>query len=196
MENYKKFFKIFFDALSTVLMFVSIAVLLFSIYTAYSFRDNPDESYLFGYKPVLVLTGSMEPTLRTNGVAIVKKTSFKDVKENDILMYKIDGKMITHRVIEKTNKFISTKGDNNRDKDAYKIGPENTRAVVVARLNFFSKPISEIFPDGIKSDVSKKGLIKWIGYPIFVIIVINGTGKIIRIVNKKEEGDEESEEKK
>lgn len=194
MGNSKRFFKIFFDTLSTALMFISIGVLIFSIYTAYSFRDNPDESYLFGYKPVLVLTGSMEPTLRTNGVAIVKKTSFKDIKEKDILMYKIDGKMITHRVIEKTNKFIVTKGDNNKDRDAYKIGPENTRAVVVARLNFFSKPISEIFPDGIKGDVNKKGLIKWIGYPIFVIIVINGTCKIIRIINKKEEGGSEGEE--
>lgn len=193
MEKFKKFLKVFSDTLSTALMILSIIILIISIYTAIGFRDNPDESYLFGYKPVLVLTGSMEPTLKTNSVAIVKRSSYNDVKVNDILMYKIDGKMITHRIIKKDNKGIITKGDNNNVEDAYTIKKENVRAVVIAKLNFLARPISEIFPDGVKGEMNKFGFIKWIMYPIFVILVINLTFKAIRNISKKEKEEKKIE---
>lgn len=181
--------KVYFvlDIISTVIMFVSFAIFAFSMYTSYSFRDNPEEAYLFGYKPVVVLSGSMEPYLKTNGICIVKKTNYEDVKKDDVLMYSIDDKTITHRVIDITDNGIITKGDNNNERDAYLVQKKNVRAVVVGRMNFFSKPISEIIPNGIKKDVNKKALVKWIGYPIFVILVISTTKKIVVKISKEGE---------
>ena len=114
----KTFISAFFNALSTAIMFLSVALLAFAIYTSYQYKDNPKDAYLFGYKPVLVLTGSMEPTLKVNGLAIVQKTNYNNVEINDIIMYELDDKLITHRVIEKTDDGIVTKGDNNNAPDS------------------------------------------------------------------------------
>lgn len=168
----KTLIKNFFDTLSTIIMFLSIFILLFSIYTAYNYKNNLEEAYLFGYKPVLVLTGSMEPTLKTNSVAVVKKIDYNEVKKNDILMYKIEDKIITHRVIEKNKNGIITKGDNNQSKDAYLIKKENVKGIVVYKLNFLSVPISEIIPDGIKGEVNKFAIVKWVVFPIFAICML------------------------
>lgn len=191
MIDRKTFFKNFFDVLSTIIMFLSIFVLLFSIYTAYNYKNNPEEAYLFGYKPVLVLTGSMEPTLKTNSVAIVKKINYNEVKKDDILMYKIEDKVITHRVIEKNKNEIITKGDNNQSKDAYLIKKENVKGIVVYKLNFLSVPISEIIPDGIKGEINKFAIVKWIVFPIFAIsmlcIIKNAIIKLIKEGKKEKD---------
>ncbi len=191
--NYKSFFKHLGNAITNILVVISLAVLALSLFTAYQFRENPEEAYLFGYKPVLVLTGSMEPTMKVNGVAIVKKATFDEVKEDDILMYQIGDKMITHRIIEKTDKGIVTKGDNNNSEDAYVLTDENVKAKVVAIWNWTHVPLDDIFPEGFGNEVNKRGIIKWVGFPIFVIIVLKLLSFVIKKVNKMDFGEDKKE---
>jgi len=68
-----------------------------------------------GYTVFQVVTGSMEPTIKTSDIIIVKLT--KDVNENDIITFKADNNFITHRIIEKKNDQIITKGDANNTED-------------------------------------------------------------------------------
>ena len=74
---------------------------------------------IFGYSFFEVKTGSMSGTMEIGDIILVKLT--KDVKENDIVTYEQDNILITHRIIEKQEENIITKGDaNNKEDDPIK----------------------------------------------------------------------------
>jgi signal peptidase len=53
----------------------------------------------FGARPLTVLSGSMEPTLATGDVVVVKRVGPGDVRVGDVVTYRApDGDLITHRV--------------------------------------------------------------------------------------------------
>ena len=131
----------------------------------------------------------MEPTLKVNGVAIVEKATYDEVEVGDIIMYQVGDKMITHRIIEKTEDGITTKGDNNNTQDAYLLTEENVKAKVVSIWNWTSIPLNDIFPDGMNGDMNTRGLVKWIGFPIFVIIVLKVFFFIVKKINKMDDED-------
>lgn len=74
---------------------------------------------IFGYKNFIVLSGSMEPVFNIGDLVFVKKDN--DIKEKDIIAFRIDNGIITHRVIEIINKdgekLYKTKGDANNKED-------------------------------------------------------------------------------
>ncbi len=76
--------------------------------------------YMYGIVPYVVLSGSMEPTIDTGSVCFInKRVSINDIKENDIIAFKLnDGTLVTHRVNKITDEGIITKGDNNEDVDS------------------------------------------------------------------------------
>ena len=70
----------------------------------------------FGFTFFEVATGSMKDTIRRGGGVLVEIT--KDVKENDIIVYKEEENFITHRLVEiNENGELITKGDANNAKD-------------------------------------------------------------------------------
>lgn len=66
---------------------------------------------------------SMIPLLQSNDMIYFKIINFNLLKINDIIVIQLKNKLITHRVIYKTNKFLITKGDNNLESDG-KIYPK------------------------------------------------------------------------
>ena len=75
--------------------------------------------YLFGITPYVVLSGSMEPTIKTGSLCFINKhTKFNNIKEKDIIGF-TTGKntLVTHRVVSKSLNGLTTKGDNNKDVD-------------------------------------------------------------------------------
>lgn len=70
---------------------------------------------LFGYSFFEVKTGSMSGTMEIGDIIIVKLT--KDVQLNDIVTYEKEQVLITHRIIEKQENNIVTKGDANNSED-------------------------------------------------------------------------------
>lgn len=72
---------------------------------------------------------SMLPVIFPNDKIYIKRTSFKSIKINDIVIFKKEKKLITHRVIYKNNKFVITKGDNNYQADG-KIYKRNILGIV------------------------------------------------------------------
>ena len=73
-------------------------------------------------------TGSMAPTIEIGDIVFVKIGN-DDVKEQDIVTYKKDGKFITHRIIKIDGENIITKGDNNNTADK-----EITKDVIVGKV--------------------------------------------------------------
>ncbi len=60
---------------------------------------------------------SMLPILKENDIVYYKKITFQKIKVNDILTFRHDGQIISHRVIYKTNNYLIAKGDTNTTSD-------------------------------------------------------------------------------
>ena len=75
--------------------------------------------YLFGITPYVVLSGSMEPTIKTGSLCFINKNvKFNDIKEKDIIGFEAgESTLVTHRVVSKSLNGLTTKGDNNKDID-------------------------------------------------------------------------------
>lgn len=75
--------------------------------------------YLFKIEPFVVLSGSMGPKIETGSLCLINKNyKYESIKEKDIVSYKLnDGTMVIHRVIEKNNDKLVTKGDANESPD-------------------------------------------------------------------------------
>ena len=81
---------------------------------------------LFGYKPLVVLSGSMEPTIKTGSLCFINKhAKYEKIKEKDIIAFKMEGTLVTHRVYSVTDEGFETKGDNNDDKDGSLVTKDN-----------------------------------------------------------------------
>ena len=106
-------------------------------------KTNPDEiPTILGYKPFIVLSGSMETELYKGDLAIVKNVDVNDLKVNDIIAFKdTDNYIVTHRIVEiiKDNgvtKFV-TKGDNNNIKDSGYVEEDNIEGIYINKISGF-----------------------------------------------------------
>ena len=90
---------------------------------------------ILGIKPMVVLSGSMEPAIKTGSLCFVNKSKdYESINEGDIITYKLLGEKITHRVVEKRDEGCLTKGDANDVKD---LG-------IVNKSNYYGKMIFSI----------------------------------------------------
>ena len=99
------------------------------------------------FKVVMVVTGSMEPSIMTNSLSILDKCSIDDIKTNDIVMYRSrHGYSVTHRVVKIARDGdkveLYTKGDNNRHIDRHPVTEDNLIGKVVKTHNGIAKYIS------------------------------------------------------
>lgn len=119
--NWKKTLKIVNHFISTIL----IVILLCSFYVMISSKVTGGQPSIFGNKLMLVLSGSMEPTIDTGSVVGVKEV--KDttkLKKGDIVTFYSPIKkntIVTHRILDVKGQgdftqYI-TKGDNNKTDD-------------------------------------------------------------------------------
>jgi signal peptidase I len=98
---------------------------------------------VLGAPLVIVIGGSMEPTIPLGSVAIMRAIEAKDVREGDIIKY-IDpryARIVTHRVIgiDQRGHFI-TRGDANPAPDLRTVAPQHVQAKYlfsVPRVGYF-----------------------------------------------------------
>lgn len=97
--------------------------------------------YPFGIRTAIVLTGSMEPSLKINDFVIMRKT--KSIKVNDIISYKLNNSEILHRVIKINNGLVVTKGDANNKEDN-PININQVTGVYVGKIKYLGSIITFI----------------------------------------------------
>lgn len=89
----------------------------------------------FGYTNYVVLSNSMEPTIHRGNIVLVKTCDSEMVQVNDVItFYDRNGNVTMHRVVEKQEKLLKTKGDANNVADAYLIDEEHLIGIVKFRL--------------------------------------------------------------
>ena len=137
------FFALLFQLILVVVIFyVSFNEYLWKEKRIYSYKTNKTNSviYLFGvvlivsfglfvagvfkYRPVAILTYSMEPIFTRGDAVIVEKLNKEEknkLKKGDIIQYQVDKTVVVHRIIKvkkEDNKTVYIlKGDNNNAKD-------------------------------------------------------------------------------
>ena len=112
---FKKSYKII-DLIINILIFFVILIILFSLYSFFSLKIL-QKKYVnfFGYSYFQVATGSMRDYICEGDVVIVKINS--DYNEGDVITYMSGNDFVTHRVVEKSDDYVITKGDNNNTND-------------------------------------------------------------------------------
>ena len=73
---------------------------------------------IFGYKPLIVLTGSMEPTYKTGSIIYYHKVPESELREGDVITFDLDSSTpLTHRIKSIKEGKYQTKGDANDSAD-------------------------------------------------------------------------------
>lgn len=152
--------------LSTIFLIFAIAAIVYVSYLVINSKKNGQEVYVFGYKPYMILTGSMEPKIKQYGLVIVEKNDFNDIKVGDIISFNMPGidKHVCHRVVSIDNGVITTKGDNNHKPDLGSVTEANFIGKVVWHNNFTAYYYDEL--------ISPYGVWKVVVLPIAVIGLI------------------------
>ncbi|MBQ4030895.1 MAG: signal peptidase I [Bacilli bacterium] len=108
--------KILINILLDILIFVLVIGIAFALYGFIQTKVlKKTYSNYFGYTYFQILTGSMEDTINIDDMVIVKITD--KIEKDDIVSYKSNNSVITHRVIEVLDDGYITKGDNNNADD-------------------------------------------------------------------------------
>lgn len=127
-------FKIFFLIIVVPLFLMSIVVM----YKANKYPNKvPD---ILGYKPMIVLSGSMETSIYTGDLVFVKEIDPNELKTNDIIAFRNETDTVTtHRIIEIVNengqKKFRTKGDNNNAEDSDLVETSDIEGIYVFKIS-------------------------------------------------------------
>ena len=128
-NKFKNIFNKIFGYILNILLIIISIIILIGFYYIYQIKiEKKDYANMFGYTFFEVATGSMYPTIEIGDVVIVEIT--KDIKQNDIIVYKDEKNFITHRIIQKDKDKLVTKGDANNSQDS-PIGIETVLGKVI-----------------------------------------------------------------
>lgn len=138
---------------------------------------------LFGIVPFVVLSGSMEPAVRTGAIAYIN-TNDKICGEGDIITFRLgDGNLVTHRIIRNEGGSLVTKGDANESVDAAAVKAEQ-----VVGTYMFQVPQAGY----LLHKMGKKQMLA----VIFWVLFLNGASALISsVAGKQPDPEDEGPEK-
>ena len=119
-----------------VICILLIPILIFNCILIVKGIVNEDEvPGVLGYTPLIVLTDSMYPDIKSGDIIICKDIDPTDIKEEDVISFfdpadKNHTAVVTHKVIEVItdedgNRYFRTKGTNNNAEDKMLVPAEN-----------------------------------------------------------------------
>lgn len=167
-----------FNIFSTVLLVLAFLVLLATVVFIFA---GTSEQFLFGYKPFIVSTGSMEPEYSTYGIVIIRDDNFDSIQIGDVVAFnpeELGGAGAMHRVIENTPQGYITKGDNNNFADGGYLTEKNYVGKEVWHTNVFAGYIERL--------VQPNGVLKFFVIPLAGIILLIVAIKLIVSLLKKQ----------
>ena len=152
---------------SIIILIILLPILFINGVILVNSYIHPDEvPSFFGWKPFIVLSGSMETEIYPGDIAVTKEEG--NFQKGDIIAFKENNIVITHRIVEVINedgniKYI-TKGDNNNAEDRGFVLPEQVEGVFkfrIPRLGNFAIFIQ-----------TPTGIIACLSIPLLALIII------------------------
>lgn len=119
---------------------ILIPALFINLYIIYQAKTNKDEvPSILGYKPFIVLSGSMETEIHRGDLIIVKEIEPSELVLEDVIAFRDNEETITtHRIIEIVERdgitYFITKGDNNTSQDQNLVEFEDVEGIYVGRI--------------------------------------------------------------
>lgn len=183
-----------FVYLGVIVAIVTIIILSTSIINTDGSSDVKN-----GHRLVLVVSGSMEPTISVNSLSKMEVCQFEDINIGDIIMYKIPGNIdIAHRVIDKfstdTEDYIITKGDNNKYQDNIFVTPDMVKGRIIEIYNWTAPFVSLIMAEPGMVDPIALGKVIIIAILVLGLLVLGiGTlGNYTKVVLKSRDTSDKS----
>ena len=141
-------------------------IILFIINLILSFEEN---THILGIYMFNIVSESMEPTFYKDDLVVVKKCNLGELQKGDIITFKQDDRIISHRIVSITKdkgeiKF-STKGDNNDVQDKEPVELQN----VYGKVLFSIKKIGKI----VHYIQNARGLINIVMFIVITYILIS-----------------------
>ena len=118
-----------------VLCILFIPIIIINLILIIGSYTSPEEiPGVLGFRPVIVLSGSMEPAIQTGDMILLHKADSSQLKEGDVICYLVSGKAITHRIVEITTgedgqtRYI-TQGDDNNTADQQAVTADQIQGI-------------------------------------------------------------------
>ena len=126
MQNKKLTYKINltpFELFNTViLLFIAVAVFFGVLWmggTLIGSGGMSCDTYSTKYKPMIIISESMTPTIAVNSLLFVEDKAYSDLEIGDIILFNTaEHGLVGHRIVEQVTEGFKTKGDNNDTVDA------------------------------------------------------------------------------
>ncbi len=150
MKKGKKWYKSFSNwlvILACIILFIILAMNVFIIVQSKTDKDKVPN--VFGYKPFIVLSGSMEGKIHKGDLIITKMIDPTTLKVGDIIAFRdVENTVTTHRIIDVVDnngktQFI-TKGDNNSTQDRNLVSLNDVEGIYVARISGFGSIMNSL----------------------------------------------------
>lgn len=140
---------------------------------------------ILGYRPMVVLSGSMEPTYPIGSITYYKHCDFSVLKQGDAITFEAGDGLVTHRIAEKRDfeRTVVTKGDANMSEDPNPV-EENK---IVGRTTKLKIPYLGYFVQRCKSPL--------VLIPAALILVMDYVFSLVDDSRKKKSKGKESTEK-
>lgn len=129
---------------------------------------------LWGQKPLVVISGSMEPTLKVGGILYYEKINIDEFDEGDILVYQTKEHIISHRIMDINENGFITKGDINNSVDNYLVSDDQ----ILGKGTNWSIPFIGYYADYIYSH-------KYLLYISLGIIIVDLCNDVYKEHKKK-----------
>lgn len=91
-------------------------------------------SAYFRVVPMVVVSGSMRPTLEVGDIVLVNTNKPLNISLGDIVAFRFEGMVITHRVVEVLDGGFRTKGDGNQELDPFVVSEDMVVGEVIASI--------------------------------------------------------------
>ena len=131
--------------LTRIIYIIIIPIIIYDLMIMAQLAVNPNATpNIFGIKLFSIVSGSMEPEISKGDVILVEKVDQGELKEGDIISYKVENETITHRIIKIENiengeVQYTTKGDSNDIPDSIKIKYENIEGKYISKIHKIGK---------------------------------------------------------
>lgn len=178
--------------LCLILFIVIMTIGITIIYKSYS-EPNRIPS-VFGWKPFIVLSGSMEDTIMPGDLILTKEIDALELKEGDVISFRTNKyTVVTHRIInivdEEGERKYYTKGDNNDSADINPVCNDQIEGIYRYRIPELGK---------IALNLQKPiGIVICIALPLIIVLIAQfaDSKRQEREVKEKEKKQKDLEEK-
>lgn len=140
MKKEKKWYQKVSNWLTIVVATILAFVLLVNLWIMFQANTSKDKvPSVFGYKPFIVLSGSMETDIRVGDLIITKEIDPTTLVIGDVVAFRdAEGTVTTHRIIEMvtcpSGTCFITKGDNNSSQDQQLVERSDIEGIYVGRI--------------------------------------------------------------